>query len=290
MNPPFKVVSSKPQKTTGTDAWKTYRPSTTGQRIAFVGSLTDGAKFQTEAFTALAGEGAPTPSGGYARWNIIGRPQRVGMTVLDGYDPLQVDVPILFDAVVNDHDIETDIQKLEWMAGRGILYTSSGVGKPGQGDSPLVTVFSADSRGVPNSLFPAQYQTSGLRWVITGLAWDTNPLKNGDGDRTRQAVTVTLTEHVSGPGTSYDSAATRAKGRQSVAGQYKSFPVTAAHNTIRKITTFDAHNPAHAAAVAVLNANRSNAKLRLSSSVDQDLAKHLPLGTKIKVPLSVILA
>ncbi|UTI62242.1 hypothetical protein NBH00_12775 [Paraconexibacter antarcticus] len=268
------------------------RPSTRAQHITFIGSITDGAHFAKETFTVLAGDGGPTPTGGFARWNVIPRPQRKGITVLDGYDPLTLEIPILFDAAKGPAgDVEADIQKLEWMGGRGVLFERTGIGQPARGDSPLVVVSTVDAHGVTSALVPAQYQTDGLRWVVTSLAFDTNPIRNAHGDRTRQAVTVTLTEYVATSfSMSADSPAVRAQARKPLADQFTSFPVTSAHNTIRKITIFDAHNPLHSAAVEVLKANRANRKLHLGPSIDQDLIKHLPLGTHIKVPLSVIKA
>lgn len=280
MSQPFKVVSFKPQKTTGTQKL----PAPLGQFIQFTGSLTDGDTWDRRDFVVLAGEGAPTVTGGFAKWNVISRPQRVGMTVLDGYDPITMVVPIRFDNVVRGRShrpIEDMVGDLEWMAGRGLHFGN--VGHAAQGDSPLVQVFTTDSHGKPTPLIPAPYQTPNLYWVIADLAFDSSPLRNRDGHRIRQDVTVTLLEHVSGPGTSFDSPAVRAAGRAADAGT-TSFSVTAENNTIRKIMIRRAHNPDHAAAVAVVDLNRKNKKLRLSRSVDQDLTKHLPLGTKIKVP------
>lgn len=241
------------------------------------------------AFTVLADESAATITGGFAKWAVIDRPQRVGMTVLQGYDPLVMDVPILFDNVVPqpDKDVERCIQILMWMAGRGKLFASDGhIGASGQGDSPIVNVYSASSNGRETAMIPPD--AHGIDWVVTGLAFDPNPLRDRGGRRIRQAVTVTLTQHSGSPGTSLDSAAVRARARKSLDGQFVHFPVTAAHNTIRKITTFAAHNPSPAAAREVLKANKH--KLRLGPSIDAPLIPHLKAGTKIKVPKAVVLS
>lgn len=291
---PFKVTSSSPQPTTGLDVLPSFKSDlvATGQQIRFLGTLTNGVQSKSHDFVAIAGEGGPTVTGGFAKWNIIARPQRVGMTVLDGYDPITMDVPIVFDNVVNTLDaqmpVETAVQILEWMAGRGILFDGK-VGHPGQGDSPLVKVQTVDGAGNKIPLVPLQYQTDDLNWIVTGLAWDGNPLRNEHGHRMRQKVTVTLTQHVGGPGTSYDSTTTRDRARRAASNAGSTaFKVTAQNNTIRKIVTFRAHNTSHAAAVETLQLNRSDKSLRLGPSVDADLTKHLPLGTKIRVPNHLI--
>lgn len=261
--------------------------STRGQYYQFIGRLTNGSALQEYWVEVLAGNGAPTITDGFARWAIVDRPQRVGMTVLQGYNPIVMEVPILFDCVMQREanqapDIEYPIQALEWMGGRGKLYTQ--VGHPGQGDSPLVSLYSANAKGAETPLIPLNCQD--LDWVITSISYDTGALRNPAGGRIRQAATVTLTQHVNSPGTSFDSPSTRAKVKQKNQDNYATYRLTQAHNTIRKITTFDALNPKHSAAVTVLNFNKK--RLHLGPSVDADLTKQHPIGTKIRVPFSVI--
>jgi len=275
-----------------------YSPDVPAQSYEFVGTLATATppsdprlsvRYNQQKLTVLAGEQAATVTGGWAKWGLIERPQRVSMTVLQGYDPVTMDVPIRFDNVVPSagSDIEGDIQKLHWMAGRGKLFSAAGhVGAAGQGDSPIVNVYSASSDGKQTPMIPPDAQD--IDWVITGLDFDRNPLRDHGGKRVRQDVTVTLTQHISSPGTSLDSASVRARARKGIEGEYVYFPVTSARNTIRKITTFDAHNPTHAAAVAVLKTNK--ARLHLGSSIDAPLIPHLKPGTKIKVPKTVVLS
>lgn len=145
--------------------------------------------------------GAPTVTGGYAKWGVIDRPLRAGLTIFEGYDPSTIEIPILFDDFIggNGDAIEDDIQKLEYMAGRG----------PGAantlGDNkipPIITVQCYDTDGNAFPLIPKPYQyspstnTNPPIWVITGLSWDANPERNHAGNRIRQAATVTVTQYV----------------------------------------------------------------------------------------------
>jgi hypothetical protein len=274
--------------------------STSAQHIQFSGSLTNGQTNSTvPPFAVLAQDNlAPTVTDGFAIWNIVSRPQRVAFTVLSGYNPVVMTVPIMFDALSDDPltswsapteasraaGVERAIQQLEWMAGRGKLYASDGnVGAPAQGDSPIVSVSSTNGAGVETNLIPPNCRD--LEWVITGLDYDTSPLRNANADRVRQLVTVTVTQHVGAPGTSFDSPAVRAKGRAAATG-YTYYTITAKDNTIRKIMTFRAKNPALSAARTVLSLNKT--QLHFSRSVDADLTKVLHLGDKIKVPNNLI--
>jgi hypothetical protein len=259
------------------------RSGTQNQYIGFKGFLTNGKEPPEEnLFEVLAGEGGPTPTDGYAKWAHVPRPQRVAMTVLEGYEPMTMTVPILFDAVVatrRREDIELNIQKLEWMAGRGILFRGK-PGHPGQGDSPLVRVFTTDGAGRPTPLVPKQFQTKDLLWIVTGLAFDETPDRNKAGHRIRQKVTVTLTQYEGSPGTSFDSASTRRRARELAAGKFKVFKTTTAINTIQLVASRYAHNTS--AAREIIQANRGNRK------IGNNPEKHLHVGTHVKVPLGVI--
>jgi len=255
------------------------------QTVTFAGTLTNGTDFVAHSFYALAGDGAPTVTSGWAKWAVIDRPQRVGMTVLQGYDPLVMSIPIRFDQVAHDtadgNSIEEDTQILEWMAGRGILYSGSPF-SPALGDSPLVTVIAADNSGNPIPLVPLQYQGAGINWVITDLAYDQNPLRNAGGHRIRQDVTVTLLQHVPSPfDTGNDSASTRAKARNGQAGKTYTVTVRAGLRTYQEIATRSAHNPS--AAKQILDANKTTKGLKSIRSINAQL----PVGAKVKVPLSI---
>jgi hypothetical protein len=264
-----------------------------GQYIVFAGSLVGGTKSAAYSFAVLAGDGAPTITDGYANYNIVARAQQVGMTVLAGYNPVSLTVPIRFDCFQADWvdsqtgkvnqtaaQLERDIQILDWMGGRGKLFAQDGgVGAPGIGDSPLVTVYSTDSQGYQTPLIPPTVQ--GLQMVVSAIAWDASPIRNTAGYRTRQDCTVTLLEWVQDRfSASADSSSARAKATGAVAGEYKTVTTTGSLNTIRKIAGRVANNPN--SAWTILQANKGDT--RVGTSVD----KRLPTGTRIKVPTAVI--
>lgn len=253
------------------------------QTITFAGSLTDGTNWVTHSFFALAGKGAPTVIDGGPNIGVVPRPKRVGVTVVEGYNPLVLSIPLLFDQMANDtvdgQSIEGDMDILEWMWGRGRLYSGSPF-SPALGDPPLVTIISADNSGNPIPLVRLAYQP--ISWLVTGLAWDPNPDLNAAGHRIRQPVTVTATQHEPGPfDAGNDSPATRAKGRNGQAGKTYTVTVRAGLRTYQEIATHSAHNPS--AARTILDANKTTKGL---TSIRSTTAR-LPDRAKIKVPLSV---
>ncbi len=156
-------------------------------------------------FTVLAGDQSPTITGGYAKWQTIDRPLRRGLTVFQGYDPIIMQLPIRFirlhGGMRTDRaagiDIEADIEKLETMAGTGTF----------SGPSWRLWLTTFDGNGTTIPLIPFQYQSSSpgvpspfantvgvqvVPWIITGLTWDTSPIRNPDGYRIRQDATVTV--------------------------------------------------------------------------------------------------
>lgn len=263
------------------------------QYIVFTGSLAGGNKSATQKFTVLAGDGAPTITDGYANWNTVARDQQVGMTTLAGYNPMALTVPIRFDCYQTDwldtqngrpnqhaFELEADIEKLDWMGGRGKLFGPSGIGIAGVGDSPLVTVASIDSQGSPTPLVPPTVH--GLQWVVSAITWDPSPVRNNDGYRTRQDVTVALLEWVQDSfSASADSSSARAVATGAITDQYQVVVTTSALNTIQKIAgKYAAGNPT--APAQILAANKSNTRIGTSYT------KQLPNGTRIKVPLTLI--
>lgn len=267
------------------------------QTYVFVGSLTDGHNTDSYSFRVLAGAGGATLTGGGSKWGTVDRPQRKGLTILQGYDPLTLVVPIIFDAVTLDRDdrlaghpntagksLEDDIQKLLWMWGRGLLY-NTGVGGSAQGDSPLVQVLTADDRGAPTPLVPKDLQTANLFWVIGDLGFDTNPMRNRAGYRIRQAVTVTLTEHVSSEfASSADSPRRRQQGRGALAGKYLTVRATSELNTIAKLAWHYAHTNSFQDSLAIITANPG---LHLNRSV-KAAQKKLKHGTKVRIPMAIV--
>ena len=264
-----------------------YTPIGAPQYIQFVGSLTNGVKLVQFKFSVLAGPDlAPTITSGFAKWNIVGRPQRVGFTVHDGYDPITLSVPIMFDAVASGSgvDIEADIQKLEWMAGRGKLYAADGgIGAPGQGDSPIVNIYSANTTGLETNLIPPNVHD--IDWVVTSLDYDTGPFRNAAGNRVRQLVTVTLLEHVGAPGATYDSPSTRARQLAADAGKSKTVTTAVDADTYRKLAVKYVPKPTLKAATDIMKANRKSKNRALASVRSVD--KPLPLNVKVKIPLAI---
>lgn len=265
-----------------------YAPWTPQQTYEFVGVLTNGTDVATFSFSVLA-NAPPRVTGGWAKINVIDRPQRLGMTVAQGYDPVTLEVPVQFEAVVRQPPgkraipgagVEYDIQQLEWMAGRGKLYGSrqdNKVGHPAVGDPPLVSVASFRSDGTESNLIPPNLH--GIEWLLSHVEYDANPIRNRHGDRTRQVATVTLTEYVASPGTTYDSPATRARAKGHHG--YKGFFTTNAVDTIAKITEHHAPKATHKNKLEVLDYNKSRLKVR-------SLHQHLKGHTEVRIPNSVL--
>lgn len=125
--------------------------------------------------TALRGQIAPYPTGGFGGWEKTQRPLRKALTVWQGADPFEQQFSIIFDGVADDRSVEPGCLTLEKLA------SSLTVGA----DPPVVTVDGA-------VVHPE------LDYVITALDWDADPIWSRRGYRIRQEVTVTVTEHVAG--------------------------------------------------------------------------------------------
>lgn len=182
-----------------------YQPWTAQQQLNFVGALKNPSTGQvaTYEFTVLAGATRPTITAGFPKVQIIDRARRLGYTMVTGYDPISLDVPIQFEAMVNNpigkytgQAVEQDIQKLEWMAGRGKDFATSRpkVGQAAVGTPPIVTVASFDGGGRETALIPPNVH--GLQWLISNISYDTAAISDRQGNRVRQAATVTLTQYV----------------------------------------------------------------------------------------------
>lgn len=162
-------------------------------RIKVPGQLRDALSFD-----ALAGDSPPRIIAGYAKFDTVDRPQREGLTVFKGYDPVQMEIPLRFENVRGGGGglgIESDCALLERMAGRG-NFEGAGIGGP-----PVIRVSTTNSRGDVVPLIPRGYQWSPQNpsaplWRITGIDWDNSVsdgvLRNSAGNRIRQKVTVTL--------------------------------------------------------------------------------------------------
>lgn len=242
----------------------------TVQEIGFFGHTPKG---EAKTFSVLAGEGAPTVTGGWPKVAKVPRFQRVAITVPEGYEPIEMTVPVLFDAVVKTKDrehVEAEILVLEWMAGR----TPNPAGGEIKGEPPYVEVYTTDAAGRQTNLVPKPYQTvpgRSQQWYITDLAFDANPIRSFGGERIRQAVTVTLLEIVSSP----SLLKRNRESREEVKGKFKTFKTTSAIDTIRKVAL---HYGVPGAWKAILEANK-----KLGGNAERKLPEH----TAVRVPETI---
>lgn len=265
------------------------------QRILLKGTLTNGKELEEREVSVLAGEGGVTPTEGWAKWAKVPRWGRVGLTVLEGYEPFALQVPVLFDSVTNpSYDVEKEIQSLEWMGGRGIAFgpTPPGsrrkVGTPGVGDSPLIQVYARDSNDHEVHLVPKQFQTADLRWVVDGnrggISFDANPLRAAKtGNRIRQAATINLTQHIPSPGHSFDSTATRVAYRKGLHGSELRH-TTRSMNTVAKVVQ-DSMVKNH---VPPSHRSKVISEVLAANKLGTNPNKGLKVGTPVKVPFAAL--
>jgi hypothetical protein len=145
------------------------------------------------SFNVLPGEAAPVIVGGYAKFSTVDRPQRVGLTKFDGFDPITMDIAVRFESW-QDRDggvqLERDIELLEGMAGRGR-------GRDAVGAPPTVRISTTGASGQIVPLVPANYQWTSRNqaapvWYVANIDWDAEPLRSGGGRRLRQLATVSV--------------------------------------------------------------------------------------------------
>lgn len=151
---------------------------------------------QRDVLHVLGGEGPPTIVAGYAKLDIIERPERTGLTSFTGYDPLMMSVPVMFDIASGRtaREVERDIDLLERMAGRGD-HPGAAVGPPA-----VVRLSTTNNQGDIVPLIPLNYQWSRQNpsaplWRIANIEWDEGALRNRWGYRTRQLATVSVQQH-----------------------------------------------------------------------------------------------
>jgi hypothetical protein len=216
---------------------------------------------------------------GYGKWKNVDRRQRTSLTLLEGFDPYTITVPLILDGVANLESVEEELEKLEWMGLRGLLVGASdaereGKFHPGQGETPTIEVL--------GKLVPSAVSSPDIRFVLTGVEYNMAgrelilPVRRGDGERVRQALTLTLTQYISSKGAS-QSPAQRAAAIKAEEHEYKHFVVSDGIDTFRKIAK---HYRAADISGAAREIQKANSKL--GASVDKVL-KH---GTKVKVPRS----
>jgi hypothetical protein len=188
------VLRHRRKKNPKTGKWIRYPRDR--KKIRLPGTLR---KSQTLSAYADFGGRAPTIVEGYAKIAPVDRPGRTGISHFTGYDPIRMRLPLTFFALRRPEDedspgpknIEADMDRLERMAGRGDFRGAS-VGTPA-----LIGISTDNNRGEPVWLIPQNYQWTSSNdtvplWRIVELDWDDSPLRNNQGYRMRQDVTVTV--------------------------------------------------------------------------------------------------
>lgn len=116
------------------------------------------------------GEETPQINGGYGGWIIEPRPRKGGVTVWNGRDPRQMNLPIMLDGFKTGKSIEGQINDIERLA----LPTADR-------EPPRVTIAG-----------PGLMHTD-LIWLINNIDWGTALFDEREkGTRTRQSAVLTL--------------------------------------------------------------------------------------------------
>lgn len=141
----------------------------------------------------LAGDTGPVISGGGAKWQTIDRPLARGVTIFQGYDPVQMSVAVRFGSWGSDltwfkegkapGGVENDIALMESWWG-----TKINAGSPS-----IVTIITRDASGAKSPLIPQRYWE--MQWVITNIEYGT-AIRNPNGYRIRQDATITLENYL----------------------------------------------------------------------------------------------
>jgi hypothetical protein len=147
-------------------------------------------------FNVLAGDQPPRIVGGYAKLGILDRPELVGITTFEGYDPITMEVPIRFlgNPGGDGSNVERDIAFLERLAGRGDFAGA------GQGPPPVIRLSTTGPRGGVVPLIPDNYQWSKQNptaplWRVSEIEWDAEPRRLDNGNRIDQLATVLVQQH-----------------------------------------------------------------------------------------------
>jgi hypothetical protein len=149
-----------------------------------------------EFLSVNAGDEPPVVKAGYAKYDVVDVPGRIGISRFLGYDPIAIDIPVQFEnyAAGLGGTIETNIQILERMAGRGD-YPGAAVGPPA-----VIRISARDAHGNAVPLIPPDYQWSSQHqhaplFRISTIVWDAGAQRNDTGYRVRQTATVTVTQY-----------------------------------------------------------------------------------------------
>jgi hypothetical protein len=124
----------------------------------------------------MRGTAPPKMTGGMGGWQIVNRPRRSGITQWTGYEPYQMEVPVIFDGWHNQESVEDDIRRLNMMQ----------TGMPYQ-PPPTLQIDGA-------------LPISGATWVISTIDWGDivywKQTPTGDFVRLRQDAVVHLLQYV----------------------------------------------------------------------------------------------
>lgn len=120
----------------------------------------------------LLGTDPPKITGGVGGWDVTARPRQVGMTTWGGVEPFQVDLSLMLDGHATGTSVESQLGDLVAIA-RG----------DNESDGPGLAVIT----GIE---LPAR------RWVIESMDFGDALLSAATGERTRQALGLTLREYV----------------------------------------------------------------------------------------------
>lgn len=231
----------------------------------------------------LAGAaGAPTPTGGYAKWLEVPRPQRNPITVLEGFEATTLSIPLTFSLITGLSERGEVQRRTPEEVEEAIWWLEDAAGLTRKRYTPklqLLKIYTVDGKGVQIPLLPpgpiARVQdVAKTFWVIDGIAWDSKPERNSRGYRIRQDGTVTVKEWVPTPREESAVKGMRAKLERDKPTVIRS---TAALNTIRRIAAYYG-SPTPEAWKEILKANRGNRRVGTSAT------KHLPPGTKVILP------
>lgn len=124
------------------------------------------------------GDGAPTQTGGGARWKTVTRPRRVSLVQWDGLDPYTMDVPVLFDGWSDENDVEADIAILNQM------HSANNV---------------ADLTPPPTVYIEGAVPIKGAKWIVSDISWGQVVIYHAIGDkgfRYRQDAIVHLMQFI----------------------------------------------------------------------------------------------
>lgn len=159
------------------------------KRIRVPGKLRENASFSVLA------DKKPRIIDGYANLETVDRKLREGLTVPGGYNPLKMEVSVIFRPLVRGSiegaGVMDDIELLEQMAGRG-QFAGSASGRP-----PVIRVSTTNAAGKVIPLIPYNYQWSAGNkaaplWYVAGIDWDENARSNASANVIHLPTVITL--------------------------------------------------------------------------------------------------